>query len=144
MSGPLCRRCNVLMWPGHALQSTMVTGTPDFPGDTGEERGQTISEGGPGVLVEVWKCPRCGHSLAMKDGPMSRIQESAEENEARVHGDASVQDRIANALRIVRPNLADDNMRRTWYSLVSWHWNNIDVQDPDLMERFMSRAGVPD
>lgn len=56
-----CRRCHVEMKPGIAIISTLVAGLPDFPGDV---RGVTLSEGGPGELVKVMKCPKCGHSYA--------------------------------------------------------------------------------
>lgn len=51
------------MQVGTALVSGMVAGLPDFPGQI-DLRGQTLSPGGPGHLVDVLKCPDCGHSVA--------------------------------------------------------------------------------
>lgn len=55
-----CLKCNVEKVSGQALMTTLVAGSPDFPGD---ERGITMSPGGPGVVVTCWKCPKCGHSV---------------------------------------------------------------------------------
>lgn len=57
----LCRRCQVPMLPGKALQNTLV-GYPDFLGDTVESV-CTVSETGPPVMVDCLKCPECGHSI---------------------------------------------------------------------------------
>lgn len=46
------------MKPGIAIQNT-VTGMPDFPGD---EHAVTLSAGGPGKLIVVSKCDKCGFS----------------------------------------------------------------------------------
>ena len=59
---PQCRRCRVRMRRGVALRC-LPTGSPDFPGDTGDETWCTVSNTGPAVQVPCWKCPRCGHSL---------------------------------------------------------------------------------
>lgn len=65
---PVCRRCQVGMIKSKALVSTMVAGAPDFiDQDHTNTRSQTCSEGGPGKLVAVWKCPGCGHSIKVKE-----------------------------------------------------------------------------
>lgn len=51
---PLCKKCNVPMKEGEALQNQLVGG--DF-------RGATLSHTGPAQMVKVWKCPDCGHSF---------------------------------------------------------------------------------
>jgi hypothetical protein len=55
----LCPRCGVGMEPGIALVSTLTAGEPDLGGDVA-----TMSPGGPGRVVNVAKCPRCGHSIS--------------------------------------------------------------------------------
>lgn len=55
-----CRKCDVEMRPGHALAQTFVGGMPDFPGDT---HATTFSAGGPGTMIDCWKCPECGRSV---------------------------------------------------------------------------------
>lgn len=57
-----CRRCSGEMKPGQALVTTLVPGIPDFIGET---RGVTLSPGGPGKLVEVMKCGKCGYSVTV-------------------------------------------------------------------------------
>lgn len=47
---PTCPRCNVPMKPGIALAQTY------------HARGMTHYPGGPGKVVECWKCPKCGGS----------------------------------------------------------------------------------
>lgn len=64
-SKQLCRRCNVPMVLGKALQDTLVS-LDDFGGDAGEP-GTTMSRSGPAVLVDCLKCPECGHSVELKD-----------------------------------------------------------------------------
>lgn len=54
-----CRRCEVTMQPGVALQQTF-TGIGDFHDN---DAVCTFSLGGPGQLVSVMKCPECGHSV---------------------------------------------------------------------------------
>lgn len=54
-----CPKCNVPLKEGTALVSTL-TGLPDFPGD---KHATTVSPGGPGQLVAVYKCPSCGYSI---------------------------------------------------------------------------------
>ena len=53
-----CRKCGGLMEPSKAIGQT-YTGTPDFPG--GEV--VTMSPGGPGKLMDCWKCVSCGWSI---------------------------------------------------------------------------------
>lgn len=60
---PKCRRCDVQMVDGLALAQTLVPGAPDFIGDT---EASTYSVGGPGELIDCWKCPSCGHSIALQ------------------------------------------------------------------------------
>lgn len=43
---------------GQAMAQTL-TGIPDFPGD---QHAVTLSPGGPGRLIDCWKCRECGHS----------------------------------------------------------------------------------
>jgi len=57
-----CPRCKVQMKPGIATGQTYVGGMPDFDSDT---HSSTFSAGGPGFLMVVWKCPKCGHSLSV-------------------------------------------------------------------------------
>lgn len=52
-----CRKCGGVMGPGKAIGQT-YRGTPDFPG--GEV--VTMSPGGPGKLMDCWKCESCGWS----------------------------------------------------------------------------------
>jgi hypothetical protein len=51
-----CKHCEIPMLPGTALVSTFV-GHEDLGGVV------TMSPGGPGKLVPVWKCPECGYSV---------------------------------------------------------------------------------
>jgi hypothetical protein len=66
----MCRRCDAEMVPGQAIEQTWVPGMPDFigTGTDGDMRGQTMTAGGPGKLVDVLKCPLCGHSVSAGDG----------------------------------------------------------------------------
>lgn len=59
---PRCPKCNVEMTQGKSLLNTLV-GYGDFVGDTGLENGCTMSREGEAKLVEVIKCPKCGHSF---------------------------------------------------------------------------------
>lgn len=45
---------------GIAMQQTLTAGMPDFPGDS---VGITLSPGGPGKVVSVMKCVKCGWSV---------------------------------------------------------------------------------
>ena len=54
-----CPKCGGTMRPGIAMGQTYTAGTPDF-GPDGEVR--TFSAGGPGEVVQVRKCTKCGHS----------------------------------------------------------------------------------
>jgi len=55
-----CKKCGGEMIPSKATGQTYKSGMPDFPGD---ERGITMSPGGPGGLVDVLKCSDCGWSV---------------------------------------------------------------------------------
>lgn len=63
-NAPKCRRCLTPLVSGVAIANTLVSGMPDFPGDTEASRGQTMHYGGAGKMVPVLKCPKCGHSVA--------------------------------------------------------------------------------
>lgn len=54
-----CRKCGGTMAPSKAIEQT-YTGVPDFPGD---DNITTLSQGGPGVLVDCLKCRACGWSV---------------------------------------------------------------------------------
>lgn len=60
-----CRRCHGPMKVGVALEQTVTMGVPDFPGNTVESRGQTLSYGGKGRLIRCLKCVNCGWSMTM-------------------------------------------------------------------------------
>lgn len=60
-----CQRCNGEMREGQALQNTISTGIPDFPGAT-DLAGQTFSFTGPAKMVRVLKCVDCGYSRSLK------------------------------------------------------------------------------
>lgn len=55
-----CRRCGGEMRPGIAMGQTSTAGAPDFPGD---RHGSTMSDGGPGAVIEARKCADCGWSV---------------------------------------------------------------------------------
>lgn len=55
---PVCKRCEIPMKPGVAMMSTSYN-TQDFPGS----EIYTVVPGGPGEVVDCWKCPACGHSI---------------------------------------------------------------------------------
>lgn len=55
-----CRHCGGEMRPGIAMGQTYTVGAPDFPGD---RHGSTMSDGGPGAVIEVRKCADCGWSV---------------------------------------------------------------------------------
>jgi len=57
-----CKKCNGEMRLGQALEQTLISGSPDFPGD---KVGITMSAGGPGKLVDCMKCSDCGWSIAL-------------------------------------------------------------------------------
>ena len=57
------RNCDGIMKKSKAIQETLVSGLPDFPGD---KYGITLSAGGPGKLIECLKCDKCGHSVSVK------------------------------------------------------------------------------
>lgn len=47
------------MKTGIALDNTVV-GLNDFLGD---KENCTLYRGGPAEMIDVWKCPKCGHSI---------------------------------------------------------------------------------
>ena len=57
-----CHHTN--MQPGIALQSTLA-GIPDFAGDN---HATTASPGGPGRLIDCFKCADCGYSVTISNG----------------------------------------------------------------------------
>lgn len=57
-----CKKCGGAMKASKAIQNTVVA-SPDFPGDTGKERGCTLNYGGPGKLIDCLKCEKCGWSV---------------------------------------------------------------------------------
>lgn len=54
-----CPKCGGPMRPGIAMGQTYTAGTPDFGPD---DEVRTFSAGGPGEVVQVRKCAKCGHS----------------------------------------------------------------------------------
>lgn len=54
-----CPKCGGPMRPGIAMGQTYTAGTPDFGPD---DEVRTFSAGGPGEVVQVRKCTKCGHS----------------------------------------------------------------------------------
>ena len=68
-ASPVCAKCSLPMIRGKALEQTYVGGTPDFPGDT---HASTFSAGGPGRLIDCWKCPECGWSITGEERDGSR------------------------------------------------------------------------
>ncbi len=69
LSNLSCLKCRQEMQPGMALVSTWV-GSWDFrPGDQFCSVA-TCSPGGPGRMVQVMKCPGCGHSLYFGDAAL--------------------------------------------------------------------------
>lgn len=63
MKTDTCPRCYVPLVSGQVLAPTMVS-SRDFPGDTGVERGCTMTPG-PSIVVPALKCPKCGFSRAV-------------------------------------------------------------------------------
>ncbi len=55
----ICNKCHHKMKKGIALKNTL-RGIPDFLGD---HQVVTLSYTGYCMLVPVWKCPACGHSI---------------------------------------------------------------------------------
>jgi len=51
------------MIKGIALENTVTSGAPDFPG-MGNSRGQTMSPGPDAVMIDVMKCKECGYSIS--------------------------------------------------------------------------------
>lgn len=54
-----CPKCGGPMRPGIAMGQTYTGGMPDFGPD---DEVRTFSAGGPGEVVQVRKCAKCGHS----------------------------------------------------------------------------------
>lgn len=54
-----CARCNVELVDGQALVNVATAGAPDF---IGSREPVTYSMGSDAQLVNVLKCPKCGHS----------------------------------------------------------------------------------
>ena len=59
---PTCNKCNVPMKSGIGLQNAL-SGLPDFPDD---KSACTVSRTGAAEILNVWKCPSCGHSISQK------------------------------------------------------------------------------
>lgn len=58
-----CPKCkDGTLRPGVAMDQTWTSGIPDFPGSDINSRGQTFSPGGPGKMIKVLKCDKCGFS----------------------------------------------------------------------------------
>lgn len=67
-----CRRCGCTMYSGQAFAPTSVAGLPDFPGGYEPSlHGQTMVEG-HGVMVAVWKCSCCGHSVMAEPSALAK------------------------------------------------------------------------
>lgn len=61
-----CKRCKVELVPGKAIEQT-CGGISDF------QEIVTISNGGPGRLIDCLKCPICGYSIS---GPLQQSIEA--------------------------------------------------------------------
>lgn len=62
---PTCRKCAGEMRPGIAIGQTFTAGLPDdLGGDV-----QTMSAGGPGCVIDCWKCVDCGWSVTDPAAP---------------------------------------------------------------------------
>jgi hypothetical protein len=76
-----CKKCKGKMKKGIAMLQTWTYGMPDFIGqDPNDHRGQTMSAGGPGKVVEVMKCEECGWSYMegnLDEEPKSYNNESS-------------------------------------------------------------------
>ncbi|MDZ7906404.1 MAG: hypothetical protein U5N55_11960 [Cypionkella sp.] len=55
-----CRKCGGSMHPGIATGQTYTGGATDLPSDT---HISTFSAGGPGQVINVMKCSKCGWSV---------------------------------------------------------------------------------
>jgi hypothetical protein len=63
----VCEKCDIEMVRGQALEDKMIVvgGVPDFPGQPESYGGQTMTLEWDGAkLSHVWKCPKCGRSIA--------------------------------------------------------------------------------
>lgn len=60
----LCKQCFTPLKRGLAIEQTLTSGMPDFPGDAAKGiKGITLSPGGSGKLIDCMKCPDCGWSM---------------------------------------------------------------------------------
>jgi hypothetical protein len=57
-----CFKCSGQMNKGVAIMNTFTAGMPDFPGSK-DDRCVTMSIGGPGKMIDCWKCENCGRSI---------------------------------------------------------------------------------
>lgn len=73
-----CRKCGGTMQLCHAIAQTYTSGAPD---DLGATDGQTMSAGGPGVLIDCRKCEDCGWSVTADPQPEAATP-TAQEPEA--------------------------------------------------------------
>lgn len=60
-----CKKCGSEMAQSKAIAQTL-TGMKDFPGD---KHAVTLSNGGPGVLIDCLKCTNCGWSMTIPTSP---------------------------------------------------------------------------
>ena len=58
-------KCDGIMIKSKAIKEGSVCGIPDFIGQTYNHDGQTMSPGGPGKLINVLKCNKCGFSVSI-------------------------------------------------------------------------------
>lgn len=54
-----CKKCGAGMKLGKAIEQTSVCHDRDMGGVV------TMSPGGPGKLIDCWKCPECGYSITI-------------------------------------------------------------------------------
>ena len=96
-----CRKCGGAMLPGKAMGQTMTPGAPD---DLGGE-GQTMSVGGPGVMIDCLKCDACGWSVTSVAQTMAYARE------------------LVERLKVVARCGTDSTMRHSAYAFIA--------QDPE-------------
>jgi hypothetical protein len=65
-----CSRCRVYMKKGIAIQNTL-SGVPDF---IGSKEVITMSYSGPGKIIDVWKCPKCGSSKSIGESNKGKVK----------------------------------------------------------------------
>ncbi len=64
-----CEKCKhrTVFESGVALMNPVTSGLPDFPGDKGDHRGQTLSPDlSRALAIHVLKCQKCGHSFQLE------------------------------------------------------------------------------